>query len=190
MLPKKVIDRDAPLLRRLRLRARVLIASAKPQAAERTWTAARWRDYFLANAARSRPIPWERGAEATAEELSAIAKSLQAWQLGETSEGRHLRAGAARHAEQTGERDFPAAIDLFIRKDQRHGELLGYYLDLAGVGRVKSDWGDGLFRAARYFMTNMEVWTTPVVMVEVLALVYYNGMWRLMDPRRYVWPVK
>ena len=33
----------------------------------------------------------------TATELDAIACSLQAWQLGETSDGRHLRAAAARY---------------------------------------------------------------------------------------------
>src|SRR5262249_23436083 len=137
-----------------------------------------WVAYFRANAERCRPIPWECGACVTPAELAAIARSLQAWQLGETSDGRHLRAAAARYAERGGDRDFPAAVEWFIREEQRHGELLGGFLDLAGAGRVRGNWGDRLFRAARYCLPNMEVWTTPVVMVETLALVYYNAIRR------------
>jgi len=114
----------------------------------------------------------------TGTELAAIARSLQAWQLGESSDGCHLRAAAARYAEQVNDPDYAVAIDRFIREEQRHGALLGQFLDLAGVGRVHANWGDNLFRAARYCLTNMEVWTTPVVMVETLAVIYYNAMRR------------
>jgi hypothetical protein len=137
-----------------------------------------WLAYFRANLAECRAIPWERGAEITPAERDAICPSLQAWQLGETSDGRHLRAAAARHARRTGDALFTEAVDLFIREEQRHGELLGRFLDLSGAGRVRANWGDHLFRATRYWLTNMEAWTTPVVMVEVLALIYYNALRR------------
>ena len=88
------------------------------------WAARQWVAYFQRNAATLRPIPWERGAEATADELAAIGRSLQAWQLGETSEGNHLRAAAKRYAERVGDPDYPPAVDLFIREEQRHGETL------------------------------------------------------------------
>jgi hypothetical protein len=116
-------------------------------------------------------------------ELAAIGRSLQAWQLGETSEGNHLRAAAARYAVRAGDWDFPAATELFIREEQRHGELLGQFLDLAGVGRRTADWGDTLFRAARYCLTSIEAWTTPVVMVETLAMVYYDAIRRATRSR-------
>ncbi len=146
---------------------------ARPPCPSRQWTT-----YFLANAAKARPIPWERGAELTPGKLAPIARSLQGWQLGETSDGRHLRAAAARYAERIGDPDSLRAIELFIQEEQRHGEMLGRFLDLAGAGRRHADWGDSLFRAARYCVTDMEVWTTPVVMVETLALVYYNAIRR------------
>jgi hypothetical protein len=152
--------------------------AAREAGPPRLRTAAEWLAYFRANLARPRAIPWEQGAEVSPAQLSAIGRSLQAWQLGETSDGRHLRAAAARYAERVGDPDYPPAVDLFIREEQRHGELLGLFLDLAGVGRVTADWGDRLFRAARYCVTDMEVWTTPVVMVETLALVYYNAVRR------------
>jgi hypothetical protein len=146
--------------------------------AGRLVTSREWVAYFHANADQARPLSWWRGAEVTAEELREIARSLQGWQLGETSDGRHLRAAAARYAAQVGDADYPTAVELFIREEQCHGETLGRFLDLAGAGRVESDWGDTLFRAARYCLTSMEVWTTVVVMVETLALVYYNAIRR------------
>ncbi len=141
-------------------------------------TSAEWVAYFRVNSETGRPMPWERGAETTSAELAAIGRSLQAWQLGETSEGRHLRAAAARYARQMDDPDFLVAVEMFIREEQRHGETLGQFLDLAGVGRIEADWGDNLFRAARYCLRNIEVWTTPVVMVETLAVVYYNAIRR------------
>lgn len=155
------------------------VSSARPH----PWTTAKWVTYFRKNAVSGRTIPWQSGASVTDEERAAIGRSLQAWQLGETSEGHHLRAAAARYAERVGDPDYPTAIDLFVREEQRHGAMLGRFLDLAGIGRVKADWGDRLFRAARYWLTNMEAWTTPVVMVETLAMVYYNAIRRATGSR-------
>ena len=53
-------------------------------------SSAEWRAYFEANAAALMEIPWERGAELSVEELKVIAASVQIFQIGESSEGRHL----------------------------------------------------------------------------------------------------
>jgi hypothetical protein len=87
-----------------------------------------------------------------------------------------LRVAAVCYATRIGDPCYPAVVDLFIREEQRHGELLGQYLDMAGVGRITSNWGDSLFRAVRYCSAGMEMWTTPVVMVETLAMIYYNAI--------------
>ncbi len=171
ILPYRDADRVAP-------RCAPRPASRRLHAGGPVWSAAQWRDYFRANLARYRRVPWHRGAGVKDAELAVIAHSLQAWQLGETSDGQHLRAAAERYARRVGDPDYPAAVDLFIREEQRHGEQLGRWLDLAGAGRIQSDWGDRLFRAARYCLRDMETWTTPVVMVEVLAMVYYNAIRR------------
>jgi hypothetical protein len=140
-------------------------------------TSTEWRDYFFTNAEKLAAIPWD-AMTITPEELAEIAESLRAWQLGESSDGAHLRAAAKRHAEQTNDPDFALAIDQFIAEEQRHGRTLGAYLERAGVALKTSDWGDTLFRAFRYLLPNMETWTTPVVMVETHALVYYNAIRR------------
>lgn len=139
---------------------------------------AEWVEYFRTNLATEPALPWASAIKLTDAERIAIGRSLQAWQLGETSDGRHLRAAAARYAARVGDVDYPTAIDLFIREEQSHGEMLGRFLDRAGIGRIEADWGDYLFRAARYGLTSMEMWTMPVVMVETLAMIYYNAIRR------------
>jgi len=137
-----------------------------------------WSDYFRQNARQQRVINWEMGAGITKQELDAIAPSLRGWQLGETSDGSHLMTAARSYAAKVGDPDFVDAIRLFIQEEQRHGHNLGRFLDLAGVERAKSDWGDSLFRMIRYSIPSMEVWVTPVVMVETHAIIYYGAIRR------------
>lgn len=135
-----------------------------------------WRDHYQANALNQLPIPWEVGGTLTAEEARAIVRSLQAWQLGETSEGAQMLAAAKRYAAQADDPEFVDAVRLFIAEEQRHGELLGRFLDLNGAGRIRRNWGDAVFRKLRHLLPNMEVWTTVVIGVETLALVYYRAI--------------
>src|SRR5258708_1517716 len=110
-------------------------------------SSAAWIEYFRENRANLREIPWDNGLQITASELAEIAESLRAWQLGETSDGTHLRATAGRYAEAVGDANFVEMMELFIAEEQRHGATLGEYLDRAGVPRAQSDWGDTMFRA-------------------------------------------
>src|SRR5579862_8651907 len=114
------------------------------------WSSRKWFAYFTENAARQRAIPWELGASVAAAELAEIAASLRGWQLGETSDGAHLLAAARNYAAKVTDPDFVEAVRLFIKEEQRHGGNLGRFLDLAGVRRARSDWGDTLFRFVRY----------------------------------------
>jgi hypothetical protein len=141
-----------------------------------TRTSSAWREHFRANAEHHREIPWELGLGISPSQLAEIVESVRAWQLGETSDGRHLLAAARNFAEKIGDPDFVQAVEGFIAEEQRHGEFQGRWLDLAGVARKQSDWGDSLFRTARYMFPSMEVWATPVVMVETHALIYYNAI--------------
>lgn len=137
-----------------------------------------WVAYFQSNAEQRLDVPWDSGAGVAPDELALIADSLRGWQLGETSDGSHLLAAARNYAAKLGDPTFIDAIRLFIAEEQRHGADLGRFLDLAGVPRATRDWGDTLFRAFRYFMSRMEVWVTPVVMVETHAMLYYAALRR------------
>ena len=139
-------------------------------------TSEQWYIYYKANAQFQLEIPWERGAEITEEERDTIAKSLAAWQLGETSDGTHLLAAAKNYARSIKDLKYIEVIELFIKEEQRHGGDLGRFLDPAQIPRLHRNWGDTLFRAIRYVIPTMEIWTTPVIMVETLALVDHKAI--------------
>lgn len=139
-------------------------------------SSATWVRYYKENAKNLLAIPWERGCDLPTYELDEIVASLQAWQLGETSEGAHLKAAAAKYSEDNDDPLFNEAAALFTKEEQLHGELLGCFLDLTGAQRIKKNWGDSLFRMARYAVKSMETWCTPVIMVECLALIYYRAL--------------
>ncbi|QKJ32346.1 ferritin-like domain-containing protein [Mucilaginibacter mali] len=134
-----------------------------------------WIGHFKANALQQR-VNWEQKPSLTEQELTTILPSLQAWQLGETSEGRHLLAAATKYAHQVGDMAYIDAVKLFIKEEQKHGNNLGFYLDAIGQPRVKKDWGDTLFRRVRYFNTNMEIWTLAVIVVESTAQIFYQAL--------------
>lgn len=142
----------------------------------RARSSGQWHEHFLKNAASRLSVPWERGAEISPREKTAIGKSLQAWQLGETSDGRHLMAAARRYAARQGDPLFVEVVRRFIEEEQRHGSELGRFLDSAGIPRIARDWGDTLFRAFRYCLPSMEIWVTLVIMVETLALLFYRAV--------------
>jgi len=146
-------------------------------------TSRQWQDYYRANAIHQLPIPWNAGAKLSAAERRAIIKSLQAWQLGETSDGTHLMAAARRYAAAIGDPEFPAVVQLFIVEEQRHGELLGRFLDLHGAKRIGRNWGDSVFRLLRSRLLSMEIWTTVVIAVETLALIYYRAVLQATESR-------
>jgi hypothetical protein len=152
-------------------------AAAAPELPE-VRTSAEWVAYFRANAEDLLPVPWEAGAGVSPEELAEIVDSLKAWQLGETSDGARLLRTAEKHAARVGDPGFVDAVRLFIAEEQRHGEALGQFLDAAGVPRATRNLGDSLFRAFRHFLTQMEVWATVVVIIEVHAMLYYAAIRR------------
>ncbi|WP_240663484.1 ferritin-like domain-containing protein [Mucilaginibacter limnophilus] len=134
-----------------------------------------WIGHFKANAFQKR-VDWDKFPEISEAEINTILSSLQAWQLGETSEGLHLIAAATKYANKVNDQAYIEAIKLFIKEEQKHGGNLGRYLDKINKARIKKDWGDSLFRKIRYFNTSMELWTLAVITVESTAQIFYQAL--------------
>jgi len=124
--------------------------------------------------ARHRRVNWNLSPCISPEEIAIILPSLQAWQLGETSDGSHLLNASGKYSIKTGDADYVHAVKLFIKEEQKHGNNLGTYLDLIKKPRIKKNWGDTLFRKIRYFNTSMEIWTLAVITVESTAQIFYQ----------------
>ncbi|MFN8284113.1 MAG: ferritin-like domain-containing protein [Chitinophagales bacterium] len=138
-------------------------------------TSLQWYNHFKNNLTIQR-VDWNLKPEINATERANILQSLQAWQLGETSEGTHLMRAAHKYSKRIGDSDYPAAVELFIKEEQKHGNNLGKYLGLIGEPRIEKNWGDTLFRKIRYFNTSMELWTLAVITVESTAQIFYQSL--------------
>jgi hypothetical protein len=138
-------------------------------------TSQNWIDHFKRNLQINR-IDWSCAPALTETERKNMLKSVQAWQLGETSEGKHLMAASKKYAAKIGDDYYCEAVQLFIKEEQKHGNNLGRYLDLAGEKRISKDWGDILFRKIRHFNTSMELWTIAVITVESTAQLFYQSV--------------
>lgn len=136
-----------------------------------------WLDYFDRNARQLLSLPWDAGAELSTEEVASVAGSVQGFQLGESSEGRHLVKCATTHAEQTGDADYLKAIRLFIREEQRHAQVLGRFLQQNGIDTLKKTWPDTVFRLMRR-RAGLELSVAVLVTAEIIAEVYYPALQR------------
>jgi hypothetical protein len=98
-----------------------------------------WVQYFTDNA-RHKRINWNLAPSITQDEIAVILPSLQAWQLGETSEGEHLIAVSTKYSEKINDPEYVSAVKLFIKEEQKHGKNLGRYLDKIQQPRLKKNW--------------------------------------------------
>jgi hypothetical protein len=138
-------------------------------------TSAQWTAYFRRNSERLLEQPWHLGAEISDAERDAIATSLQEFQLGESSEGRHIISAARRYSETSGDRDYAEALCVFIAEEHRHARDLGRFLDLAGVPRASKAWPDTVFRWLRR-RAGLETSIVVLVTAEIIAKVYYAAL--------------
>jgi undecaprenyl diphosphate synthase len=134
-----------------------------------------WLAYFRRNRTHLLPIPWHAGAELDVERRT-IARSVQAFQLGEQSEGRHLMRYARRHAERTGDPDYVETTRLFIAEEQRHARDLGRFMAVNAIRTRERNWTDGVFRRLRNIAGTLEISIAVLVTAEIIAKVYYPAL--------------
>jgi Spy/CpxP family protein refolding chaperone len=137
---------------------------------------ASWESHFRRSLDNPPAIPWECARELTAAERDAIRSSIQEFQLGEQSEGRHLKRVATAYAERAGEPAYARAIHLFIREEQCHAGWLGIFMDMAGIPRIQRNWVDSVFRTLRRFTGGLETSIGVLLTAEVIATVYYDAL--------------
>jgi hypothetical protein len=132
----------------------------------------RWLRYFEGNAKETLRPPAERYCLSTAER-ARITASIQGFQIGEASEGRHLREGAAAFARATGNTDYPKAIAFLIREENRHSAYLAAFMRRHGIPFATAKWSDQVFRALRRG-AGVELSLRVLVTAELVALTYYD----------------
>ena len=139
------------------------------------WSSARWCAYYRANGKKLLDLPWEGEIRLTEAERATITKSVQDFQLGESSDGRNLIRAAREYAAASGDVDYPEAIRLFIAEEQRHSGDLGRFLTKAGIPLLTRTWTDTIFRWLRR-LAGLELFLTVLVTAEMIGKVYYKAL--------------
>ena len=132
-----------------------------------------WLAYFRQNKLDRAQVPWHEGVAVCRHVRGPLARSLARFQLGESSDGRRLRAAARRLADRTRDGDYEKAIELFIGEEQEHARLLGEVLSRMRAPMLQRHWSDWLFRRCRHglgFYQEISV----LLMAEIVALKYYS----------------
>lgn len=139
-------------------------------------TSKEWHQYYQHNANCVLDIPWQLGAELTADEIADISASLREFQAGESSEGKHLYRNAQLYADRTGDRDYVSAIGLFIAEEQRHARDLGRFLKLNGIPLVQTTFTDRVFRRMRGITRSLEISIAVLITAEIIAKPHYAAI--------------
>jgi len=137
------------------------------------WT--EWTQYFQRNRQHLLSINWEDTYRLSDYEKTAILASLQQFQLGESSEGKHLLAAAQRFADHSGEADYVSALQLFIQEEQRHARDLERFMMQQGLPLAQHHPVDSIFRWLRRSF-NLEVCIVALLMAEIIAVAYYKAL--------------
>jgi hypothetical protein len=130
-----------------------------------------WKEYFESNHAHFRNINWEEPNSLTDDEKSIITKSIQQFQEGENSEGKHL----FQFAKTLNDMEYLSAIRLFIKEEQNHARVLGRFMDKYGIEKAKGHWVDGAFRWLRKLL-GLENSIIVLVTAEIISKVYYDAL--------------
>ncbi len=139
-------------------------------------TSLEWREYYERNAESLLDIPWDVGGDLTNDERNSIATSVQGFQAGESSEGRHLYHYSEKYAEKSGDYDYVAVIKLFIAEEQRHARDLSRFLELNGIPTIKTTFPDRVFRKLRHLFGGLEISIAVLITAEIISKVYYAAL--------------
>jgi hypothetical protein len=136
-----------------------------------------WHEHFLHNKGPDhclRLLPWDDPYHLSDWERNLITKSIQQFQLGEFARGDGIRRRAA-SSSISKDPDFLAALDLFIKEEQDHSEILGCFLDREGIPKLRHHWLDAVFRRLRK-LAGLEMCSVVLITAEVLAIPYYQAL--------------
>ena len=134
-----------------------------------------WLNHFEYHAGHPRCVPAGLSDVLKPEERRLIARSIATFQLGEQSSGATLTAAAERFARARGLTTLPRIVELFIREEQRHAALLGYFMKDHCIEFKGRHWSDSIFRRLRR-LAGFELYLYVLICAELIGKVYYRAL--------------
>ena len=148
------------------------------QTSQRNWDT--WITYFEHNAMSLLAVDWDEKYQLSWEEHLRITQSVQQFQLGESSEGKHVIEQAQRYIAASGDDKYLPALRLFIKEEQRHARYLARFMQKQDIPLAHSDPVDGVFRLLRRAF-NLELSIMAMLTAEIIAVPYYKSLYDATD---------
>jgi len=130
-----------------------------------------WLRYFQTNQTQRALIEWSHGVQPEHGLRGPLIRSLQKFQVGESGEGNHLKAGARK----TGDPAYSRAIELFIAEEQEHARMLEQIILALDGSLIKNHWSDRAFIALRRLM-GLKMELMVLLIAEMIAKRYYRAL--------------
>ena len=130
-----------------------------------------WYQYFFQNQTHFSSINFSNETQLSDKEKGIITTSLQQFQRGEYSEGKHL----FKLAYEMENDDYMKTIKLFIKEEQDHAMILGKFMKREGISPIRRHWVDTAFRRIRK-LAGLELSLVVLTTAELIAAVYYKAL--------------
>lgn len=134
-----------------------------------------WNKYFEHNNSHLMKLDYSNNKELTSEEKELITPSIRAFQIGEGSEGKHLKKVVEKFGKKTNDKAYIKAMDWFILEENRHSMTLKKYMEVYDIKPIENNWIDNVFRFLRKLM-GLECEVVVLVTAEMIALSYYTAL--------------
>ena len=130
-----------------------------------------WKEYFRQNQNHFANINFDGDDCLLMEERLVISSSLQQFQKGESSEGRHLYS----FAKEFEDPEYLESIRLFIKEEQKHAAVLAAFMHKCKIPLIKGHWVDYVFRCLRK-AGGIQNTVSILLIAEIIAKVYYRAL--------------
>lgn len=136
---------------------------------------AHWAEWYQDYQGRQLTIPWDDPGRLPASLRGIVGPSVAQFELGESSEATSLKAKVARYVRRGGDRHYQTAMDWFIHEENRHARMLGRWMDIEGLPKLKAHPADWFFRQFRRWVP-LRYSLMILVSAEMLAVGYYQAL--------------
>ena len=147
----------------------------KIQHAEHCSESRKWLRHFTLRSMTALHVSSRVAPQLTPAELKTLTKSIQQFQLGESSRGERLLQRGKKYAQVANDPLFADALVLFIKEEQQHSRYLAAFMESQGIPLVSRHWVDTIFRKLRV-LAGLELSLTVLVTAEIIALAYYRAL--------------
>lgn len=139
-----------------------------------------WISYFKANDQQRLNIDFSKESPLTDSERKLITSSIQAFQKGEGSDGKHLMNTVEAYIQKHGAPEYREAMLLFIKEENWHSAYLKKFMDHHHINPARSSFLDKIFRKLRQ-SGGLRCEITILVTAEMIALTYYDALSKSTD---------